>query len=230
MSALKKNGVQRWKPSYLRNQGKLTPRQKRALRDLWPSYGLTFSYGEFLSLEQSFGRSAPCTLEIGFGMGENLLALAQAQPQLNFLGIEVHRPAIGHVLGELHRLGLNNVRLVRGDALLVLLDYLKNPTFHRILIYFPDPWADPKDEDRRLLQPMLLQGLAPLVHIGCRLELVTDVAVYGEHVQRVMAGFPDWVAQSCSPRPLRTAYECRAIDEGRDIVEHCFAYHPKTQL
>ena len=221
MSSIKKSGKQRWKPSYLRRQGNITPAQKKALRNLWGDYGLTFGYQQVLNLPLAFGRQAPCALEIGFGRGEHLLPLAKHNPKWNIVGVEVHRPAIGTVLRQLHEQQITNVRIIRGDALLVLCDHLKEPIFHRVCVLFPDPWPQEKDKGRRLVNPLLIQRLSHLGVAGCALQVVTDVADYAEHTDQVMQGFPTWKAnhKAFFARKEVTKYEQKAIREGREIFE-----------
>ena len=154
MSDLKRDGVQRWAPSYLRRQGQMTRGQRRDYRELWPRYGLEYRHGEFLDLGL-----APVRLEIGFGKGENLVARAAAEPGERFVGIEVHKPGIATALASIRDAGLENVRLVRGDARLVLEDYLEGRCLAGVEILFPDPWPKPGDEHRRLFQAGLEGGV-----------------------------------------------------------------------
>ncbi|HUA87883.1 MAG TPA: tRNA (guanosine(46)-N7)-methyltransferase TrmB, partial [Steroidobacteraceae bacterium] len=80
--------------SFVTRAGRITEAQKRALTGLWPRYGIEYA-PQPLDLPALFGRQAPCTLEIGFGNGDNLLALARAHPERDYLGVEVHRAGIG---------------------------------------------------------------------------------------------------------------------------------------
>ncbi len=105
--------------SYVRRPGRTTRAQRRALDTLWPRFGIDYS-AQRLDLEQVFGRRAPCILEVGFGNGETLAELATAQPETNFLGVEVHEPGIGHLLLLLERMELGNVRAICHDAVEVL--------------------------------------------------------------------------------------------------------------
>ena len=100
--------------SYVRRTGRVTRAQSRALEELWPRYGLdakaAFDPGA------AFGRPGPLTLEIGFGMGDALVAMAAAHPERNFVGVDVYSPGIGSALSKIHARSLDNVRLVRADA------------------------------------------------------------------------------------------------------------------
>src|SRR5215470_1824072 len=119
--------------SFVTRAGRITEAQERALAELWPAYGVEFS-PRTLELAALFGRSAPRCCEIGFGNGDNLLALAAAHPERDFLGIEVHRPGVGRLLLALERQGLRNVRLICHDAVEVLGEQLPPGSLDEILI------------------------------------------------------------------------------------------------
>src|SRR5262245_31796224 len=82
--------------SFVMRGGRVTQAQQRALDSLWPRYGVAFTPA-VLDFDVTFGRNASLTLEIGFGNGDNLLALAAAHPERNYLGVEVHRPGVGRL-------------------------------------------------------------------------------------------------------------------------------------
>src|SRR5687767_13191483 len=97
--------------SFVLRTGRATAAQQRALNDLWPAYGIEFA-SEPLLLDRAFGRSAPRMLEIGFGTGEALCSFAQAHPEMDCLGIEVHPPGVGRLLLELQALAIGNCRVI----------------------------------------------------------------------------------------------------------------------
>ena len=103
--------------------GRMTDAQRRAIDELWPRFGLAYAPSP-IDLAAVFGRKAPCTLEIGFGNGEHLAARASSEPARNFLGVEVHRPGIGHLLRQAAAAGLGNLRIIDHDAVEVLRDQL----------------------------------------------------------------------------------------------------------
>src|SRR5690554_37818 len=96
--------------SFVLREGRLTPGQQRALDELYPRYGLELE-GKPLDFAALFGRAVPVVLEIGFGNGESLAAMAQAHPERGYLGIEVHRPGVGHLLMQIEREGIENLRV-----------------------------------------------------------------------------------------------------------------------
>src|SRR5215472_14574863 len=137
--------------SFVTRAGRITEAQQRALEQLWPKYGIEFAAGPLAS-HALYGRDAARTLEIGFGNGENLAALAAGQRERDFLGVEVHRPGVGRLLQALESQGLTNVRLICHDAVEVLSQQIAPQWLQEILIFFPDPWPKKRHHKRRLVQ------------------------------------------------------------------------------
>jgi tRNA (guanine-N7-)-methyltransferase len=172
--------------SFVTRAGRITAAQQRALEALWPKYGIEFS-ARPLALGVLFGRAAPCTLEIGFGNGENLLALAVAHPERNFLGVEVHRPGVGRLLLGLEAHAVTNVRVVCHDAVEVLAHQIPPRSLEEILILFPDPWPKKRHHKRRLIQRPFAQALAGALAPGGALRLATDWQPYAQHMLETLA-------------------------------------------
>jgi tRNA (guanine-N7-)-methyltransferase len=170
--------------SFVRREGRLTAGQQRALQDLWPRYGLEAQSP--LDLDDIFGRSAPHTLEIGFGNGDALLAMATDQPETDFIGIEVHRPGVGRLLRELEQRALTNVRVIREDAVTVLEHCLPDNSLSRLLLFFPDPWHKKRHHKRRIVQAAFIELLARKITRGGILHMATDWENYAEYMLDVM--------------------------------------------
>lgn len=227
MSNLKRNGKLRWAPSYLRNRGQLTRAQKRALREWWPRYGIRFEHGETIDLQAEFAGNGPFVLEIGFGMGDHLVNLARERRDVRVLGMEVHRPGLAAAIGKAYEENLSNLKVIRGDARLVLSDYLRGRLFAAVIVQFPDPWPKPGDAHRRLIQAEFLALLEGRILPGGDLLIVTDVADYARHCREVVAGAVHWEEVRDSPwfsTRIETGYEKKAKDEGRAIQELGFRY------
>src|SRR5215470_17857738 len=143
--------LQRHVRSYVRRAGRITTAQARALEELWPKFGIDFAT-ERLDLDRVFARAAPRLLEIGFGNGEVLCAIAAQRPEWDCLGIEVHEPGIGRVLLHAKSASLGNLRVFRHDAVEVLGHQLADEAFDEIFIFFPDPWPKKRHHKRRLVQ------------------------------------------------------------------------------
>jgi tRNA (guanine-N7-)-methyltransferase len=173
--------------SYVRRQGRITPSQRRALETLMPRYGVALGDAP-LDLPALFGRVAPVTLEIGFGMGDALLEMAAAAPERDFLGVEVHRPGIGRLLAGLDAAGLGNVRVIEGDAMQVLERMLDDGALERLLLLFPDPWPKKRHHKRRLLQPGFVDLAARRLAPGGVFHAATDWEPYAEQMLEVLEG------------------------------------------
>jgi tRNA (guanine-N7-)-methyltransferase len=189
--------------SFVRREGRITPGQQRALQECWPRYGLEADAR--LDLAQVFGRDAPRTLEIGFGNGASLATMAAQQPQHDFIGIEVHRPGVGHLLQLIEEQGLGNVRVMREDAVQILQHCIADDSLDRVLLFFPDPWHKKRHHKRRIVQPEFIELLASKIRHGGRLHMATDWEDYAQHMVEVMSG--STVFRNCAasgafvPRP-----------------------------
>ena len=138
----------------------MTRGQKRALREWWPAYGITFRHDEVIDLGQHFDSDGPLVIEIGFGMGDHLFNLATSLPGHRILGIEVHRPGLAAATQKIHDAELSNVRIMRGDARLILTDHLAGRIADAVIIQFPDPWPKTRHAKRRIFTPSMLDKLA----------------------------------------------------------------------
>lgn len=213
--------------SFVRREGRLTAGQARALEQFWPRYGLAFSATP-VALQSLFARHAPLTLEIGCGNGEALIAAAQAQPEANFIGIEVYRPGVGRLLNAIAAAKLDNVRVINHDAMEVLESMVPAASLARILIYFPDPWPKKRHHKRRLIRPEFLPVLARALKPGAQLELATDWEDYAQQMLEQLTAAPAFVNISPSAgfvsRPAyrpETRFERRGITRGhavRDLI------------
>ncbi|MGJ8515334.1 tRNA (guanosine(46)-N7)-methyltransferase TrmB [Carnimonas bestiolae] len=171
--------------SYVLRAGRMTQAQSRGLEEVFPRLGLTLDQGR-LDLDQVFGRKAPRVVEIGFGMGGSLLEQARSQPEVDFIGIEVHPPGVGKLLDELDKAGLTNVRVFREDAIKVLDDSLPEQSLSLLQLFFPDPWPKKKHHKRRIVQADFVQRVARVLEQGGKLHMATDWEAYAEHMVEVM--------------------------------------------
>lgn len=213
--------------SYVRRQGRMTEAQLTALAVHWPTYGLE-AVGQ-LDLDVVFGRSAKRYLEIGFGMGDALLELAQRHRECDFLGIEVYEPGVGRTLARLASDGLDNVRIIRADALDALERAIPNASLHGILILFPDPWPKKRHRKRRMVQPHFAALVASKLKVGATLQLATDCEDYAAYMRSVLELQGDLCntagagrfSQRPEARPV-TKFERRGTALGHRVRELCF--------
>ncbi len=225
MSNLKRNGLRRWAPSYLRNQGKVTRAQKRALRDWWGEFGLRFEHDQILELNACFSFSGPLVLEIGFGKGDHLISLAKSRPDHRVVGIEVHRPGLAHATALAKENDCQNVRLIRGDGRLVLTDHLTPEIATAVIIQFPDPWPKEGDRHRRLVQPEMMDTIRRVLRPGGEFLFVTDVEDYARHTENILSSLTGWELSPDSlwwSHRVPTLYETKGIEAGRQIFEQAY--------
>ena len=206
--------------------GRMTAAQERQYNELSPSWCIPFE-NKKLNFVDIFGNTNPIVVEIGFGMGDATAQIAQANPNINYLGIEVHKPGVGKLLGEIKKRELKNLYLIEYDALDVLEYMIGDNSLNGIHIFFPDPWPKKRHHKRRLVQrpktDLFAQKLAP----GGYLYFVTDIIDYAEfaleelrqteHLKNKYEGFAD-------PQPWRaqTKFERKGLKADRQITELYF--------
>jgi tRNA (guanine-N7-)-methyltransferase len=182
--------------SFVLRAGRTTAAQERALVNLWPAYGIVLGEAP-LDLREVFGRAAPRCLEIGFGAGEVIGSLAEANPAVDYLGVEVHRSGVGRLLLRAAAGVLANLRVICADAVDVLKDYVPDESFDEVLVFFPDPWHKKRHHKRRLIDARFVALVAAKLRAGGTLRLATDWQEYAEQMLAVCNADPD--LRSLSP-------------------------------
>ena len=212
--------------SFVLRQGRLSNAQRRAWETLLPRYGITFN-GNLLDLNQVFGRPAPKILEIGFGMGESTAAIAQNNPENDYLGIEVHTPGVGSLLNHIDNLSLTNLRIIQHDAAEVLQHMLPVQCLNGIHIFFPDPWPKARHHKRRLLQPALVDRLCHHLKPRGYIHVATDWEDYAMQILQILTQEPQLSNTACdfAPRPQYrpfTKFEQRGLKLGHNVWDLIF--------
>lgn len=214
--------------SFVLRTGRMTDGQKKAYARLWPQLGLDLGAGP-LDYPAVFGRQAPMVFEIGFGMGDSLAAMAAAEPDKDFIGVEVHSPGVGRLMGLAEDQGLSNLRVFCDDAVEVLEQRVPDGSLSRVQVYFPDPWHKKRHHKRRLIQPGFVQLLRQKLAVGGVLHLATDWENYAQHMMAVMSeaeGFrnqqgPGEYAPRPAFRPM-TKFEKRGERLGHGVWDLLF--------
>ena len=188
--------------SFVLREGRLTLGQTRAFAELWPRYGVDWDVGTKLDPGLLFASDAAPTdrqspspevyLEIGFGNGMTLAQMAEAHPERRYLGVEVHRPGVGHLLLELERRGLTNVRVLRVDAVELLRQGLNTASLNGVYLFFPDPWPKQRHHKRRILTPTFVDLLARVIRSGGTFHVATDWTPYAEQMLKVLTQSEDF--------------------------------------
>jgi tRNA (guanine-N7-)-methyltransferase len=211
--------------SFVRRPGRLTAAQRRALDDLLPRFGADAREGP-LDLAALFGRAAHRVLDIGFGDGEAVVSCAANYPELDYLGVEVHEPGIGHLLLLLEKAGLTNVRVIARDAAEVVPQMFADAAFAAVNLFFPDPWPKKRHHKRRLVQPPFIAEIARVLMPDGLLHIATDWTDYAEHVRDVLARSelftpvePDGLCNNPLAFRPPTKFERRGRRLGHDVVD-----------
>jgi tRNA (guanine-N7-)-methyltransferase len=214
--------------SFVLRGGRLTEGQKRALDELWPVFGVENSAG-MLDFNELFNNQHPVVLDVGFGNGESTWTMARAMPEENFLGVEVHRPGIGHLLLKLEQHELKNVRIACEDAVVFVADRVPGESLAGVRIYFPDPWPKKRHHKRRIVQTGFVGLLLKKLRPGGVLHLATDWAPYAEHMLEVLTACGEFANNSQDgdycPRPSwrpETKYELRGKRLGHRVYDLVF--------
>ena len=210
--------------SFVLRQGRMTSGQERAFTELWPKYGVDLGEGNVIDSSTLFGDDRDLVVEIGFGNGETLVEMANAEPNKGFVGIEVHRPGVGHALLKIEQTGVENLRLIRHDAVEVLRDFIKEASLSRVQVYFPDPWPKARHHKRRIIQQPFTNLIYRKLCDGGELHCATDWENYAEWMRDVFVTDEKWVnlggedgfAPRPSWRPL-TKFEQRGINKGHGV-------------
>ena len=196
--------------SYVLRQGRTTPAQQRAVDQLSTTYGI--AYRQAL-LEP---RARPLVLEIGSGMGETTAAIAAAQPDIDFIAVEVHGPGVGSLLKRIDEQGLKNLRVIRHDAVEVLEHMIADASLAGIHLFFPDPWPKKRHHKRRLVQPPFAALAARKLAPGGYLHAATDWPDYASQMAEVLDAEPLLVRAAARERPA-TRFEQRGVKLGHEV-------------
>ncbi|MDK7192210.1 tRNA (guanosine(46)-N7)-methyltransferase TrmB [Bifidobacterium sp. UMB1197] len=136
-------------------------------------------------IEANWGNVNPLIVEIGSGQGENIVAAAAANPNMNFLALEVYDPGVAHTMLLAGKQDLQNLRIAQVNAP----DFLaacKSNVLAEVWTFFPDPWPKMRHHKRRIVQPALAQSVHNALVSGGVWRIATDIEDYALHVHEVM--------------------------------------------
>lgn len=211
--------------SFVRRPGRITTGQQRALKELMPRWGIAFA-DDTADLDSIFSGGNPRVLDIGFGDGEALLTSAARFPDIDYLGVEVHEPGIGHLLTLIERSALGNVRLINRDAIDVIERMLPDESFDAVNLFFPDPWPKKRHHKRRIVQPLFIDEVLRILKPCGLFHLSTDWANYADHIELMLdadSRLKELPADRLRDEPLAyrapTKFEQRGRKLGHDVVD-----------
>lgn len=212
--------------SFTRREGRLTNAQRLALENDWEKYGLESH--QALNPVELFSRSAPLILEIGFGNGEALAAMAEAHPENDYIGVEIHRPGIGHLILQMEKQGLSNVRIYCADAVDILEQNIADQSLTGIHLFFPDPWPKKRHHKRRLVTPDFIELAARKLKPEGYFHAATDWQAYADRMLFLFEQCP-YFKNKAGPglffrqaeRPI-TKFEQRGLKLGHQVWDLIF--------
>ncbi len=214
--------------SYVVRSGRMTPGQEKAYQENWSCYGIEAD-GQLLDFQALYGRKAPVILEIGFGMGDSLFEMAVAHPEYNYLGIEVHKPGVGRLLGNIKKQALTNLKLMKFDALEILTRQIPDESLSAVYLFFPDPWHKTRHHKRRIVQDDFIQLIRSKLVLQGQFHMATDWENYAQHMLAHMQraeGFENAAADGTYiPRPAYrpvTKFERRGERLGHGVWDILF--------
>ena len=224
--------------SFVRREGRFTKAQRAALDQHWPHYGVDLTSApdnklenklvykqEPLNLDALYVKKQPIVLDVGFGNGESLLALAKQYPQLNYLGVEVYRPGIGNVLRNAFEEKIENIRVINADVVELLQGYIATNSLTAALIWFADPWPKKRHHKRRLIQVPFLELLAEKLISQGELNIATDWQPYAAHIEETvkLSGlFQKIPASSFIQQRPQTKFERRGEKLGHEVSDQVY--------
>lgn len=212
--------------SFVVRAGRQSTKQTRGLTEGFARHGIAYNTVPF-DFSAAFSRTAPTVMEIGFGMGVTTAVIAGAQPQTDFIAVEVHPPGIGNLCNLLDEQALTNVRVIDHDAVEVLTHMIAPSSLAGVHIYFPDPWHKARHNKRRLIKPPLVSLIASRLAVGGYLHLATDWVPYAEQMLEVLSAEPLFAntAEAYAPRPAwrpETKFELRGLKLGHEVRDLLF--------
>ena len=209
--------------SYRLRGVRITPSQQAARDNLWAKYGVASTDSQ-IDLDSLFSKKQPIVMEIGYGMGEATWQIAKANPDINYLGVEVHMPGAGKLMAKLAENEVTNVRLIERDVFEVFHYIVKDASLDGVHLFFPDPWPKKRHFKRRIIQERFLSEVAAKLKPGGYLHIATDWVPYAEWITEVFSktnlfaggviARPDW-------RPL-TRFEGQGISKDHAVNDFRF--------
>ncbi len=199
---------------------RITAAQLDARERLWTTYGVDYvDHG--IDLEGLFPGREKIVAEIGFGMGEATIAIAQSTPNTGFLAIDVHKPGIGKVLSVIEDSKIANIRVMDEDAHLILAKMIADESFDGLHLFFPDPWPKSRHHKRRIVNSGFINLVADKLKEGATFHIATDWIPYAQSIQEVFAQsdrYTGGVIERPEWRPL-TRFENQGIRKDHEVTD-----------
>jgi tRNA (guanine-N7-)-methyltransferase len=218
---------------YGRRRGRALRSGRRELvQSLLPQVCISLPANGPLDPRRLFPAARAIFLELGFGGGEHLAALAEAHPDAGLIGAEVFENGVAKLLARMAQRNFGSIRIYPGDGR-VLAAALTDRCIDRAFILFPDPWPKERHKKRRIVAPPLLDAIARVL-IDCgTLRLATDDEDYAVNMRERLgahAAFRKTVEVHARPADWpETRYEQKARAAGRTPLYLEYARRPRGE-
>ena len=202
---------------------RITEAQMAARQRLWGRYGLELE-SALLDFDRIFPEKSKIVCEIGFGMGETTIEIAEKFPEIGYLAIDVHQPGIGKLLSLIEEKDVVNLKVMDADAHLVLAEMIPNKSLDAIHLFFPDPWPKTRHHKRRIVNDTFIDVAALKLKSGGVFNIATDWSPYAAWIEdhfAKSAAFTGGVIDRPSWRPL-TRFENQGLKKSHTVTD--FAY------
>ena len=170
--------------SFVRRKGRITKRQYKALQQYLSLYEIPYSSP--LNLQLYFKNKLPIIVEIGFGMGNSLIKMSKNYLNKNFIGIEVYDPGIGNILYHIHNHKLDNLKIMKYDAVDIFKNCIHNNTLAGVQIFFPDPWTKKRHRKRRLINSNFIELIVKKLKNDGFIHIATDITEYADIIFKLL--------------------------------------------
>lgn len=209
-------------------RGTLTDNQEAMFNENWSTIGKDLA-DEIIDVDTWFNRQGHRTIvEIGSGTGTSTAAMAPLEADTNIIAVELYKPGLAKLMGQVVRGGLDNIRMVRGDGVEVMVRMFEPESLDGIRVFFPDPWPKARHNKRRIIQSGTLNLFASRLKKGGVLHVATDHADYAEWIDELVdveptLDYKGWPWDECpqlTNRQVITKFEGKGLDKDHVITEY----------
>ena len=199
---------------------RITAAQEAARTRLWGTFGIDVT-NEILEFASLFPTSTNVIVEIGFGMGEATIEIAQKFPEAGFLAVDVHQPGIGKLLAAIEETGLTNIRVMDEDVHLILQSMIADDSLGAVHLFFPDPWPKTRHHKRRIVNENFIRLIGSKLKVGGSFHVATDWIPYAQWISERFEKSPLFsggVVERPDWRPL-TRFEGQGIRKNHRVTD-----------
>lgn len=212
--------------TFVMRSGRMTEAQKRHYTAFYTKWCIPYS-PKLIDFNSVFHNDNPVIMEIGFGMGTATAKIAEQNPCINYLGVEVFKAGVGKLLGEIEEKKLSNLRIIEYDALDVLENMIADGSLNGFHIFFPDPWQKKRNHKRRLVRRPRTDLLVSKLGQNGYIYMVTDWEDYAEDAFLQLSdtpGLQSKYSHFAEPQHMRptTKFEQKGLKKGHTIYELLF--------